>query len=231
MGFLATAEGEGGSFEIVPEGTRIARCIQVIDLGHQYSEYYNKVKHKILLAWELPSVSHAEGARIGEPMLVFKRYTLSLHENSNLRADLESWRGRAFTEEELEGFDVLKVLDHPCQVSITHRKEGKNTWADVKSVTSLGEGQPVMDRFHPLLSFDVDAPDMTVFEGFSENLQRTIRNSEEWKNKATHATPGPTAQPSNGAQPPPNVPPEVAVVFPDAKVTSTLPPSDDDLPF
>ena len=37
-------------------------------------------------------------------------YTLSLGERSNLRKMLESWRSRAFTPEELQGFDLEKVF-------------------------------------------------------------------------------------------------------------------------
>ena len=40
---------------------------------------------------------------------VARVYTLCLHERAALRKDLESWRGRKFTEQELDGFDLEKL--------------------------------------------------------------------------------------------------------------------------
>ena len=202
MGLKASDSG-GGSFELPPEGAKIARCVQEIDIGHQWSDFYKKTKHKVIIGWELPSCSHSEGERAGEPMLVWKRYTVSLHENSLLRKDLQAWRGKKFTEEELKGFDLPKLLDKPCQVSIVHVDQGGKTYANVDAVMALGEGQKCPDRNHDLVLFDIDAPDMEVFASFGDNLKKTIENSTEWKaRKEAGLVPEPPDHDDEDAPPP-----------------------------
>ncbi|MHA1379626.1 MAG: hypothetical protein ACTSRG_14730 [Candidatus Helarchaeota archaeon] len=45
---------------------------------------------------------------------------MSLHAKATMRKFLESWRGKKFTKEELEGFDLQKILGKPCQLQIIH---------------------------------------------------------------------------------------------------------------
>lgn len=182
-----------------PEGPKVARCVQVIDIGHQYSDFYKTTKPKVVVGWELPTCLATEGDRAGEPMLVWRRFTLSLHENSALRPLLEAWRGRSFTDQELEGFDVQNLLDVPCQVNITHRKDGKKIYADVGSVSKLLDGVEPHERFHDLIYFDIDKPDKQIFESFGNNLKATILKSEEWKARSSGGPDLPTDDP-----PPPN---------------------------
>src|SRR5690554_5665654 len=115
MALVATDSGK--TYPPAPAGTHLAICVQVIDIGTQYSRYYDKWSHKVLIGWELPDEQNEDG----EPWLVWNRYTLSLHENSALRGHLQSWRGRSFTEEELKGFHLKNILDKPCMLTITHR--------------------------------------------------------------------------------------------------------------
>ena len=59
MGLMATEGGSGGDFTPAPEGTHIGRCVKVIDLGTQPgSQMYPDPKHKVMVAWELPSELH-----------------------------------------------------------------------------------------------------------------------------------------------------------------------------
>lgn len=92
----------------INEGTYGGRCIWVIDLGTQASDF--GPKHKVLIGWELPEVQRTFGERT-EPAIVHKFYTASLAEKSNLRRDLELWRGRAFTDAELRGLDLSRLID------------------------------------------------------------------------------------------------------------------------
>ncbi len=173
-----TAKDTGGSeFTPCPEGTHVARCVQVIDLGTQYSKYYGKNKHKIIIGWEIPDIDKGEEGC----QLVWCRYTLSLHRNAALRAHLESWRGRQFTAEELQGFDLQRILDVPCLISIAHRVNGQDTYADVKAVMKLPKGSVCGDRITEIVYFDVDNFDQDTFDTFSKNLKETIENSAERK--------------------------------------------------
>src|ERR1700761_9067656 len=110
MAIIASKNG-GGDFELPPADQYAAVCYRVIDYGTQQTEWQGAVKHKrlILISWELDCKMSDD-----RPFTVSKRYTLSLHEKADLRKDLESWRGRPFTIEEEEGFDVSKLIGAPC---------------------------------------------------------------------------------------------------------------------
>jgi hypothetical protein len=60
-----------------------------------------------------------------------------LHEKASLRRDLESWRGRAFTDKELEGFDLENLLLKGCLINVIHEQRGGATFANVAGVMRL----------------------------------------------------------------------------------------------
>lgn len=134
MAIYASA-GESKSFEPAPAGTHHAVCVDVIDKGMQDTTFGRK--HKIDVAWQL-----AELRDDGKPFLVFKRYTLSINEKANLRHDLESWRGKAFTREEEAKFDVETVIGANCLINVQHNTKGDKTYANVLSVMPLLKGMP-----------------------------------------------------------------------------------------
>jgi hypothetical protein len=176
MSLIAKSSG-GGDFTPAPAGTHTAVCVQCIDLGTIYSKYYDSWKPKVLLGFELIGEKNEQG----EAFIVWKRYTNSLHENAVLRGHLESWRGKAFTSDELDGFALTNVLDKPCLISVSHRVDGNKTYADVGSVMALPKGTPAPKRTHDLVVFDIEDPDMEVFGTFREGLQDTIKGSKEWQ--------------------------------------------------
>lgn len=83
------ATSEGGSFELPPQETCLAVCTSVVDLGHQENETFHNVSRQVLITWELPEQLMQDE----RPFVVSKFYTVSLHEKSNMRQMLESWRG------------------------------------------------------------------------------------------------------------------------------------------
>ena len=76
-------------------------------------------------------------------MLISKTYTASMHEKAALSKDLESWRGRAFTDEERDGFDLKKVLGQPCLLNVIHENKGGTVYANIASVSPVPKGMPV----------------------------------------------------------------------------------------
>lgn len=96
-----------------------------------------KKQHKIRVVWQIAE----QNPRTKKPFEVSKRYTLSLHEKAGLRKDLEAWRGRAFTEEELQGWDVEQILSVPCLLSILQTpKPNGEIWANINSIMRLPKG-------------------------------------------------------------------------------------------
>ena len=117
------------SFEPCPEGLHQAVCVDVVDLGLQDTPWGSK--HKVELRWQVDQINERAGRRFE----LRKRYTNSLHEKAALRKDLECWRGRKFTEEELNGFDLEKLLTINCQLQVIHTlsDEGK-TYDNVQAI-------------------------------------------------------------------------------------------------
>ena len=108
-------KGNSGSveFEQPPAGTHIARCVRLIDIGSQVNPFREgSMRRQVVVAWELPEELMTEGENKGHPFMCSKFYTMSLHEKASLRQDLVNWRGRDFTEAELEGFDLRTILGH-----------------------------------------------------------------------------------------------------------------------
>ena len=170
-----TAKNEGGDFVLCPAGVKVARCFRVIDLGTHYSEKWDKSSHKIMLAWEFPNDTMDDG----KPFSIANWYTLSLHEKSNLRKDLESWRGRGFTELELEGFDLRNILGKTCYINVVHNVSDNKTYANVASIMPLPEGIKCPDAVNPPVSFDIDEFKTEIFESLPEGIQKIINTSDE----------------------------------------------------
>ena len=97
-----------------PEGLHQAVCVDVVDLGVQRGPYGEK--HKVEVRWQ----TELENEETQRRFQLRKWYTLSLHEKASLRKDLECWRGRKFTEAELHGFDLEKLLGANCQLQVIH---------------------------------------------------------------------------------------------------------------
>ncbi len=113
-----------------PEGLHQAVCCDVVDLGLQPTLWGEK--EKVQIRWQIEETNPDNG---NKPFEVSKRFTLSLHEKANLRITLETWRGRKFSDEELEGFDLEKLIGVNCQVQIMHNpKDGGGVYANVQAV-------------------------------------------------------------------------------------------------
>lgn len=186
MSLLAKEQGER-DFTPAPEGTHIARCVQVIDLGYQHSEKYGSWSPKVLIGWELlgegctQQYTDKEGKEHEKPYLVWNRYTLSLSTKSHLRPALEAWRGKKFTSAELQGFHLKKLLDVPCLLSIVHNENNGTVYANVAAIMSVPKGTKVPEHVNDLVFFEISEWDQTTFDTFSENLQTTIKKSKEYQ--------------------------------------------------
>jgi hypothetical protein len=121
---VAKDEGGGGSYHNPEPGLHNAVCVKMFDLGMQEG-YEGKMQHKVVIYFELED-RIPDGEYKGKRFMLSRTYTLSLNEKANLRKDLESWRGKAFTDEEAKGFDIEKLVNIPCTLNvIMHTANGK----------------------------------------------------------------------------------------------------------
>ena len=191
MSLIATA-GSESTFKPVPEGTHLARCYRIVDLGTQESTYLGQVKtqRKVMIQFEVHGDDENGFAlitRAGEPMSISKNYTLSIGEKSRLRQDLASWRGKAFTPEELKGFELKNLLGVWGMISVikTPGADGKE-YSNINAITPVPavvkkNGMP--QYFNEPKIFSIDSPDMELFATFSDYLRAKIEGSPEWRSR------------------------------------------------
>jgi hypothetical protein len=170
----------GGDFEQPPIGTHVARCVKIIDIGTQKSEYQGKVniRRQCIIGFELPTELMSEGEYAGKPFTVSRFYTASLGEKANLRKDLANWRGRDFTEQELEGFDSKNILDKCCMVSLTENDKNK---VRITGIMALPKGMQVPARMNDLVYFSLDEFNQATFDKLSDGYKKLIQASPEYQ--------------------------------------------------
>jgi len=179
---LTAKDKGGGDFTPIPEDLHLAICYGIWDLGTQFSERWEKSVHKVLIVWEIPGCRgefERDGKKVKLPRAISKRYRLSLHKKADLRKDLESWRGKKFTDEELKGFDLKKLLGAPCQIQVLHNKVDDKVYANIAAITKAPTGTKLTPE-NPLKFFSFeDGPE--VPEGTPQWIIDLIRHAEEYK--------------------------------------------------
>jgi len=181
----------------VPAGTHHAVCYGVIAVGTQPSEKFTP-RQKIIVCFEIP----AERIIIKDqdlPRGISKRYTLSLNEKSNLRKDLQSWRGKPFTPTELDGFDVSKVIASNCLITVLHSDRAGAVYADITSISALPrqmasvrpENQPLY--FNLIEAIDLAKKTGNVDVNWPSELPAWVKKVCEGANEYTAFTGGESA--------------------------------------
>jgi len=186
---LVVKAGSESNFIPVPAGMHLARCTRIIDLGTQKSEYMGTVKHlkKLMMQFEVHG-EDAEGnptvTTKGDPMIISKSYTATLADKASLRKDLETWRGKPFTPQEKDGFELKNVLGQWAMITVGQSENNGKTYTNILNVNpvpanikkvGLPEGK------NELKIFDINDPDMALFESFSDGLKSKIKLSPEWE--------------------------------------------------
>jgi hypothetical protein len=179
MGLVA--KDNGGGYDPVEAGVYHAICYGVVDLGTQFSQVYNSESRKVLVMWELPT-ERIEIKGEDMPRAISRQFTLSLNKKATLRQFLESWRGKAFTETELSGFDLKNLIGVNCQLNIIHSNRNGKTYADVASASPLLKGtarrelenQPLFFSFDDGMEIPEHCPDWVV-ERIQKSAESTSR--------------------------------------------------------
>ena len=131
---ITVSDSGGGNFTPHPVGLHQMVCCDVIDNGLCETAY--GPKRKVTVRWESQELTDK-----GQRMTVQQRYTASLNEKARLRHDLESWRGKAFTGDELAAFDLEKLIGVNCMVNVVQRADAKGKlWANPASLAPLMRG-------------------------------------------------------------------------------------------
>ena len=179
---LTVNGSSASSIEPIPEGTHLAVCSMLIDLGMQYSEQYKNSSRKVLIGWEIPeeTIELDDGPH---PRTISKRYTASLNERSNLRADLAAWRGRDFSPEELAAFDLRNIVGKSCLINITHSTREGKTYANIGSVMALPKGMKGGKLSEPPTVFDLDTDPLELVDNFPKWIGDIIKKSSTYQER------------------------------------------------
>lgn len=185
---LASDQGGGEDFPLPPTGTHLAYCYALAELGHQTSVFEGKtsVRHRALFFFELPTETHVfKDGEAPQPFAASKEYTISLHKKATLRAELESWRGRAFTDEELAGFDISKVVGAPCLITIVHekgKKDASKTYAVITTVSAIPKSMKaagLAPQVNESVFYSLEMGDCAAFHKLPEWVRKKVAESHE----------------------------------------------------
>lgn len=180
---MALIAKQGGSTSIPPldEGIYTGICTWLIDLGEQINKQFNKISHKVMLMWDIAGETITiNGEELNRT--VNKEYSLSLHEKSGLRKDLQSWRGKAFTPEELDGFNLVNILGKPCQIQIIHEEKDGRKYARIGGIMAMSKGMPMPEGDYSVHIFDFEEEATWAnFNSLPEWIQTKIREAENYK--------------------------------------------------
>ena len=168
----------------VEDGTYPARIVQLIMLGNQMQtdwqtgeakedENGNVVyKDEIWVTYEFTteriSYENDEGEKVDRPRWQSKTYTLSMHEKAGFRKLMDAVAP--------EGECLEDLIEKPCIVKIGSTSGGK---AKVTGVSSPMKGMDVGELENPAVIYDLDEPDVGVFDTLPNFLQEKIRNRRD----------------------------------------------------
>jgi len=188
-------------FKIAPAGLHMARLYSVIDLGHQATEWAGetKIMHKVVLTWELHGNDDQDQPLQTDdkkPLIVSKRYTVSLGDQARLRQDLEAWSNKKMTAEDRKNFDLRNLLDKFCMVNITHSEDGK--YANISGISpvpsALRNAQP--EGVNPTLHFWLAEFDQAKYDALPKYYKEKITESSEWRGQKARDASEPKAEDS-----------------------------------
>ena len=181
---IATA-GTGTNYEPLPAGNYVARCYSMVHIGTIKEEYQGetKMQNKVRITWELPTETKVFKEENGEqPYVLSKEFTLSMHEKSTLRKWLESWRGKAFTQEESKAFNVAKLVGAACMLNVIHKeKKDGGKKAEISSISAMPKGLQCPEAINKPVIFSVLDFDSELFADFPDFLKEKIKGSNEYK--------------------------------------------------
>jgi len=180
-------------FTLCPAGTHFARCFAIVDLGTHTETFQGKVKQlrKIRISWEICG----EKTEDGKPFTISKFYTRSLGEKATLQKDLQSWRGKPFTAEELKGFEMKNILGAACMLTVIHEEKADKTMRDkIASVAAVPKGSQIPDLQTPKFIFDIDEWDNAVYEKLPDWVKEKITTSPEGAKHFGYKTPPASGQ-------------------------------------
>lgn len=175
-----TQNSGGGGRQPVPVGAHFARCSIVAGIGMEETPWGSKPK--VIISWDIPSLRNewetADGRQMNTAARMSSFYNLTFGSSdkpSTLRTHLEGWRGRTFTEDELNGFSLKNILNVPCTLVIQHKQGKQGRIIDFVSAIAPAKDDQVdpLDSGLPVY-FSAWEPDMDAYAKLPEWIQKRV---------------------------------------------------------
>ena len=164
----------------------------MISLGTQVSANPQfKPSFQVVVGFELPNEAvEINGEK--KPMAVsqfLNAYLGSPKKPSKTNLFLTAWRGRAFTESELAGFDLSKVVGASCLLNIIHEVKDGKTREKIASISPLPKGMTMPLAQNKPIVYEVEQGRDAVFQKLPEWTQKMIEKCVEWTHPAAAEDP------------------------------------------
>lgn len=179
---LNAAKAAGGTAPraepLAPENY-MARVVQVIDLGVQKQRpYMGQEKppiQMIRITYELGTEFMKDEE--GNPDETKPRWISESIPLYNLKAEKakSTKRYMALDPEVQHQGDFTQLVGAPCLVAIVNNERDGTVYNNVGSVSQPIKGVPVPELVNPSTVFDLDSPDVQVFNSFPDWLQEKIK--------------------------------------------------------
>jgi hypothetical protein len=197
------AKNNGVQRDPVPAGMHVARCYSIVEIGTVTQEIKGTLKslYKIQITWELPNIKKVFTPEKGEqPLVISEDYNLSMYGQSNLRKMIESWRGKGFTDDEANKFDVSTLIGVPCMVNIINKPsaDGQKVYSDITGVMRMPKEIVAPHQCNKSVILCYDNFDTALFESLPLFLKAKIMATPEYAamiNKAAGSVHGVTPMP------------------------------------
>ena len=162
----------------VEPGVYMAVCVGVVDLGEQYSEKFKSYSNKVKFVWALPGETIEIDGKQEERQLS-KEFTISASKKGNLRAFLESWNAKSYSDEEFGEVDLFNQIGKACQLQVVLNDTGE--YSNVANLMPLPKGMPIPTSKTAFFTWDMDAWDDATFEKLPEWTQEQIKKSTQYQ--------------------------------------------------
>lgn len=172
-----------------PEGTHLARCYQLVQIGTVQEEYMGKPKmmNKVQLSFELPLKTKVwKEGEPAKPISIHQTYTFSMGEKANLRKLVEGMIGTTLIDTEAYGFDVLSLVGMSCLLHVKHKTSQKGkVRGEIASASPLIEGMTCPPQFNPSNILTYSFWDQEKFDKLPDFMKEKLMESEEFKGRLT----------------------------------------------
>lgn len=170
--------------------------VQLIDMGLQPQKpYQGKEKppvQEIMLTYELSDCYMVD--EDGKELEDKPRWVSETLPFYGLFADKakSTQRYLAFDPQEQFGGDFSKAVGMPCNVTIVNNKVGDKVYSNIGNVAAISakKAAAMEDLKNPVKVFDLDAPDMEVFNALPEWLREKIKGNLNFKGSPLEAALG-----------------------------------------